>query len=410
MKSIKLFILLFIMLIIMSFYALAEDTCIMRFREGSDPSILTKEDVIIECSKTGSNPPFLDLTSVRDAQIDGKKGIKIRFTLDGETEHDIFIRKVSNDSIITDVNGEGRKTGLGETDRVDLDGDGRGDVGVTLEKIEDGTAFITLSRIERTVSGTKPPAKPALEFPEEKIKISPFYGVLAVMISLLVAYILIKVKRKISSQKVSEVIGENAIYQNIFYITAHLEKLENRIAGSMYLMALGFLMFFKATGLHIMLLASVLSFGFATSLIFRRSLDIRFGGMSTFALILYYSLGNMWIFLHFLAVVFICLPIGIFFMRRGYLGQMLFYVLSLVVFPVTILSYYFVIKIIAPFSFMPENVLYHAGDIIYLIIPQIYVYSILQLEKKKIVEDVAYFTGLLAISTALWVGIIFIIV
>lgn len=394
----------------------AIDTCVLRFREGSNPSVLREGDAIVTCTETGENFPFMDLTSVKQTQIEGKKGVKVSFTLDGETEYDLLIRKVSNNSILTTVNGEGRQTLIGETDKVDLDKDGKSDVGVTLERIENGVAIITLKKIERL------PAKPQQKCPEPALfltpkkavsieQIPPAYALALLAISLVIAYVLLKAKkREVFPKSVKKLVSEDVMYARIFSITAQLDKLENKVSLSMYLMSLGFLILFKVTGMHIMLLTAVLSFGFSTSVLFRRGLDIRFGGMSTFALLTYYSLGNIWLLAHFLAVVFVCLPVGVLFMRKGYLGQMLFYVLSLVVFPVTIVSYYLTVGFIPPYSLLSENVLYHAGDVIYLVLPQIYLYSILQLEKKKIVEDVSYLILLLAASVALWVGIIHFIV
>lgn len=335
-----------VVILLLSSFAIAADTCILKFKEGSAPGNLSPNDVTFNCSDAGKWH-FGKVAAKNLTKTDEKK-----------------------------QEAEAPKNISGNT---------------------------TQSKSNGTVAD--------LAKERSKKNLTPYFAVLAVLLALSAAYVILKRKKRGAyDRSFKKIVGEEVMYQKIFSITAHIESLERRIIVALYIMSLGFLIFFKATNDNIMILTAMLSFGFATSLLFRRNLDIRFGGMSTFALLLYYSVGNLWIFAHFLFVALVCMPVGIFFMRRGYLGQILFYVLSLVVFPVTVISYYLLIHAIPPYSLLPYNVIYHAGDIIYIVLPQIYLYTILQLEKKKIMADILYLAVLLAVSVAFWVGVIYLIV
>jgi len=202
---------------------------------------------------------------------------------------------------------------------------------------------------------------------------------------------------------------ERKIYEQIFPITEKLKNLERRVAIIIFIISIIFLLFFKFSGgLNILLLVSILLFGLAVGLLFQRSLDMRLGGTTTYAIMLYYALGNLWILPHFFVVSLAGVPLGIYFMRKGYLGHLLFYLLGAIVIPISVISYYIFRLYIPPFTAVPT--VQSAAGIIYLVLPMIFLYNLLRLEKSKIPLNILYMAFLLLIGWALWIAILYFLI
>ncbi|NYB51557.1 MAG: hypothetical protein HVN35_03190 [Methanobacteriaceae archaeon] len=198
---------------------------------------------------------------------------------------------------------------------------------------------------------------------------------------------------------------ESKLYEQIFPITHRLKKLEMIVAIILLINSLIFLIIFSISGgVNILSLVSIILFGLAVGLLFQRYMDMRLGGTLTYAIMLYYSLGNLWILPHFFVVSAIGVPIGIFFMRRGYLGHILFYLLGAIILPLSILSYYIFRIYVPPLSLVP--IVQSAAGIIYLVMPLIFLYNLLRIERKKIPLNIIYMAGLLLAGWALWVVIL----
>ncbi|MBI5679855.1 MAG: hypothetical protein HZC47_03040 [Methanobacterium sp.] len=198
---------------------------------------------------------------------------------------------------------------------------------------------------------------------------------------------------------------EEKLYGQIFPITEKLKTLEKRVAIILLINSIIFLLIFKFSGgINILALVSIILFGLAVGLLFQRYMDMRLGGTLTYAIMLYYSLGNLWILPHFFAISLIGVPIGIFFMRKGYLGHLLFYLLAAIILPLSIISYFILRLYIPPFSVVP--IIQSAAGIIYLVLPLIFLYNLLRIEKRKIPLNIIYMAGLLLAGWALWVFIL----
>lgn len=198
---------------------------------------------------------------------------------------------------------------------------------------------------------------------------------------------------------------EEKLYGQIFPITERLKTLEKRVAFILLINSIIFLLIFKFSGgINILALVSIILFGLAVGLLFQRYMDMRLGGTLTYAIMLYYSLGNLWILPHFFAISLIGVPIGIFFMRKGYLGHLLFYLLGAIILPLSIISYFIFRLYIPPFSVVP--IIQSAAGIIYLVLPLIFLYNLLRIEKRKIPLNIIYMGGLLLAGWALWVFIL----
>jgi len=134
--------------------------------------------------------------------------------------------------------------------------------------------------------------------------------------------------------------SETRIYKNILNVTKELKKLELRVAVYTFLFsAVFFVLYLILNRLSMLYLISVIFFGIGITILFRKDEDLRLGGILTYPLLLYYTLSNILLPLHFLAVVIIGIPIVIYLVRQGYLGQVLFYTLAIFMFPLTVLSY-----------------------------------------------------------------------
>lgn len=198
---------------------------------------------------------------------------------------------------------------------------------------------------------------------------------------------------------------EKAAYENVLLITEELKKLERRVALYFIISSFAFLILFKFfIDLMILLLISVMFFGIAVTILFRRNEDLRLGGILTYPLLLCYSISNLLVFIHFFIIVLIGLPIGIWLTRRGYIGQVLFYMLALFVFPLTVLSYYAFAIYFPPITII--NIIQHPGTVIYLLLPHIYLYNLMKLPKKKIGKDIMAMTFLVLAGIVFWVLIL----
>lgn len=184
-------------------------------------------------------------------------------------------------------------------------------------------------------------------------------------------------------------------------VTDELKKLELKTAIALFVASLiSFLIYAFLWRFNMMYLISIVFFGIGITIIFRKDEDVRLGGILTFPLLLYYSLSNALVPVHFMIMVAIGLPLTILLIRRGYIGQVLFYMSSLFMFPLTVLSYYFLIEQIPPIIL--ASVTFDPGFVIYILLPHIYVYNLIKLPKDKILNDIIILLLLLIGSIGFW--------
>lgn len=194
---------------------------------------------------------------------------------------------------------------------------------------------------------------------------------------------------------------ESKAYKRVIHITEELKKFERKIALYLYGGSLAFmLLYFLVFQLNILLLISVIFFGTATTIIFRGRRVVRLGGILTYPLLLYYSLGNSMVLIHFLFMTLVGFPIAILLTRKGYIGQVLFYALSLIIFPLTVVSYYIFSIFLPPAPIVLD--VYHAGEVIYLILPQIYIYNLMKMNKDEMMTDIVTMLLLIFMGWSLW--------
>lgn len=187
----------------------------------------------------------------------------------------------------------------------------------------------------------------------------------------------------------------------------HLNKVEKLINTRLiYLIALTLiesLIFFglyKTYNHSIFLAVSVLLYGFASGLFIKRWFDVRLGGIVTYALLLYYSLGNILVLAHFLFIVAIALIIYYILARKGIIGEFLFYTSAIIIFPLTIVSYSWFTQYFSSISIVSG--LHHAGNLIYILLPTIYSYNLTKQDSKSFVKDLILLIVALAFSFVLW--------
>ncbi len=196
--------------------------------------------------------------------------------------------------------------------------------------------------------------------------------------------------------------SEAKIYNNILNVTKELKKLEFKVAIYTFISSLlFFLLYFLLNKLSILYLISVIFFGIGITILFRRDEDLRLGGILTYPLLLYYTLSNALLPIHFLLVVIIGIPIVTYLVRKGYLGQVLFYALAIVIFPLTVLSYYFMSSYFKPV--LLSSIAYDPGYVIYLLLPHIYLYNLMKLPKEKIADDITMLVLLLIGGVSFWI-------
>jgi hypothetical protein len=194
---------------------------------------------------------------------------------------------------------------------------------------------------------------------------------------------------------------EDRAYDKVMHITKRLKEFERKIAIYLYAACiLSLWVYIQFVQQNILLLTSIIFFGTATTILFRGRRVIRLGGILSYPLLLYYSLGNTMVLMHFFVMALIGFPIGIALTKKGYIGQVLFYALSLVVFPLTVVSYYFFSILLPPASIIPQ--VYHAGEVIYLILPQIYIYNLLKMNKNEMMTDIVTMLLLTFAGWGLW--------
>lgn len=196
---------------------------------------------------------------------------------------------------------------------------------------------------------------------------------------------------------------ETPHYKNILEITDLIRKKERLVAALLFLASLiSSFIFFKYYTHRSLLLVAVLFYGLAVSLLFKRDLDVKLGGLSSFALLLYYTLGNLWLPVHFIIVWIIGIPLAVYVSRRGLLGPLLFYGLALILLPVSLLSYEW-FGVNYHYSLIPQT--FDAQEVIYVFLPMVYVHTSLSVKKSLILRDTLVFFGLLIVSVVLWWGI-----
>lgn len=197
---------------------------------------------------------------------------------------------------------------------------------------------------------------------------------------------------------------DKLIYRQVLDITKHLKRREHKVALMLLLASIGtVILYYLYFRLQIIFLIAVMFSGLSASLIIKRNADVRLGGLSTFPLLLYYTLSTWWIPLHFLVLVVIGLPIGVLLVRRGYIEHMLFYILSIFIFPLAVLSFLALTEIAPQFRLVSDT--YPAEAVIYAFLPQVYIYSTLGMNRKRILADNVFFFVALAVGVAIWVGV-----
>lgn len=149
-------------------------------------------------------------------------------------------------------------------------------------------------------------------------------------------------------------------------------------------------------------LLPVIFFGLAIGAIFKRDQDIKLGGLSSFALMLYYTLDNAWLVVHFILLVAIGFPIVLILVRRGYIGPLALYALTIFLLPLSAISYgYFGQR----FHYNLIGDTLHAAEVIYIVLPMIYIHAAVTVKRKQFVKESFYFMILLIFGVAFWVGV-----
>lgn len=193
---------------------------------------------------------------------------------------------------------------------------------------------------------------------------------------------------------------ESKYYARVLNVTELVRKKEWKLAGILFAASIIF------TTLHYtyfehraVFLVAVMFYGLAISLLLKRDMDVKLGGISTFALLLYYTLDNLWIMLHFFIIVALGIPVAIALSRRGYLGPMMFYSLALVMLPISALSYVWFGQ---HYSYSLVNNTFQAEEVIYIFLPMIYIHASLSVKRSLIVRDALVFYGLMTFSVLVW--------
>lgn len=149
---------------------------------------------------------------------------------------------------------------------------------------------------------------------------------------------------------------------------------------------------------------SVISYGLAFSLFLKRYFDIRLGGIITFPLLLYYSLGNLNVLFHFLIMVPTCLIVFMVLSKKGFIGEILFYLSLVFCLPIIVVSYYLIQKFFTPIVL--QNSFLNAGILIYSILPFIYAYNLTKQDIDNFVKDYIITLTVLIVSIGIWVVVL----
>jgi hypothetical protein len=129
-----------------------------------------------------------------EGAVRGKKGESTTFTLDGTTEHTLSFLEITNnqatlrfESTPVDVT-----MNIGETKEIDLDSDGKNDLAVTLNAIEDEEAKVTIKPLKLPEPVQETPTTPVSEKPSNAGVVIVVLLILAVVVA---AYFLLKGKK-----------------------------------------------------------------------------------------------------------------------------------------------------------------------------------------------------------------------
>lgn len=153
---------------------------------------------------------------------------------------------------------------------------------------------------------------------------------------------------------------------------------------------------------RVYLLLPVVFFGLAVASIFKRDQDVKLGGLSSYALMLYYTLDNAWLVLHFIAMNIIGVPIVFWLTRHGYIGPLALYALTILLLPVSAISYGFFSQ---HFHYQLIHGTFSAEEVIYIFLPLIYIHTSLTIKRKQYFKESFYYLVLLVFGAALWVGV-----
>lgn len=197
---------------------------------------------------------------------------------------------------------------------------------------------------------------------------------------------------------------EKKYYAQVLDVTQLVKQKEKTMA--FVLMALSFL----TASIHyfwlpdrVYFLLPVIFFGLAVCLIFKRDQDIKLGGISTYALLLYYILDNVWVLGHFIIICFLGVPLVFALVRRGFIGPLALYALTIFMLPVSAISYQFFGQ---DFYYpLVSSSTFKAQEVIYIFLPLIYIHTSVSIKRRQFIKESLYFLFLLAGGALYWIGL-----
>ena len=151
---------------------------------------------------SGSTENLGDLTSDGESRLVGPGG-KLSFSANGE-DHSLEVKSATEDSVIVILQSEPVEVTIakGNSESVDLNGDGKDDVTVTYNGLQKGRADITLTEITRVPGeeGAEPAPAPVAE--EKSSAASTFWIILIVVVVVIIlALVLVKSGKKGSVER-----------------------------------------------------------------------------------------------------------------------------------------------------------------------------------------------------------------
>lgn len=197
---------------------------------------------------------------------------------------------------------------------------------------------------------------------------------------------------------------ENKYYAQVLDVTKLITQKEQTMA--IVLLSFSFLatcIYYAWLPQRVFLLLPIVFFGLAVSLIFKRDQDVKLGGLSSYTLLLYYTLDNVWLLVHFIIISLLGVPLVFALVRRGYIGPLALYALTIFILPVSAISYsllgsQFNYPLIGGNSF-------HGQEVIYIFLPLIYIHTSVSIKRKQFAKESLYFMLLIAGGLVFWVGI-----
>ncbi len=151
---------------------------------------------------SGSTENLGDLTSDGESRLVGPSG-KLSFSVNGE-DHSLEVKSATEDSVTVILQSEPVEVTIakGNSESVDLNGDGKDDVTVTYNGLQKGRADLTVTEITQVPGeeGAEPAPAPAVE--EKSSAASTFWIILiVVVIVIILALVLVKSGKKGSVER-----------------------------------------------------------------------------------------------------------------------------------------------------------------------------------------------------------------